>query len=200
MTREQAANAAGQGEAPRGSKVVESAAGGTAGGPDEKTGVVHQINLSNGGVPKLPVRCAQVTDAGIEGDRQANRKFHGGPQRALCLFALEKIEELRAEGHPIRPGTTGENLTLRGIDWAALTPGVVLQIGSEVEIEITSFTTPCRTIAGSFVEGRFARISEKLHPGDSRLYARVLRGGRICAGDPVRVRESCSSDHAAVGE
>lgn len=152
-----------------------------------RTGIVHQINRSQGGVPKLPVPYALVTEEGVEGDRQANRKFHGGPDRALCLFALEKIEEFRAEGHPIQPGTTGENITTRGVEWAVLAPGVVLRVGSEIEIEITSHTTPCKTIAGSFSDGRFVRISEKVHPGDSRLYARVLRGGRISVGDPIHV-------------
>lgn len=153
-------------------------------------GTIHQINLSRGGVPKLPVPNAVVTEQGIEGDRQANRKFHGGPERALCLFALEKIEELRAEGHPIQPGTTGENVTTRGLDWAALAPRVVLRLGAEVVIEITAYTVPCKNIAGSFSDGRFVRISEKLHPGDSRLYARVLRGGRIAGGDPIQVCNS----------
>lgn len=150
-------------------------------------GTIHRINLSGGGVPKSPVPDAVVTEQGIVGDRQANRKFHGGPERALCLFALEKIEELRAEGHPIQPGTTGENITTKGVDWAALTPGVVIRLGAEVLIEITSYTAPCKTISGSFSDGRFVRISEKLHPGDSRLCARVLRGGRISVGDPVQV-------------
>lgn len=164
-----------------------------------QAGFVHQLNRSQGGVPKLPVPCARVTEDGLEGDRQANRKFHGGPERALCLFALEKIQELRAEGHPILPGTTGENITTRGLDWAALAPGVVLQIGTEVEIQITSYTVPCRNIANSFLDGRFARISEKLYPGDSRLYARVLQGGSICVGDPIRVRGPSTPDARLAG-
>ena len=38
--------------------------------------------------------------------------FHGGPERALCLFSLERILELQAEGHPIFPGAAGENITI----------------------------------------------------------------------------------------
>lgn len=162
-----------------------------------RDGTVHQISRSGGGVPKLPVPCARVTRDGLEGDRQANLKFHGGPERALCLFALERIEELRAEGHPISPGSTGENLTIQGLHWAALAPGAVLRIGAEVEIEITAYTAPCKSIAGSFRDGRFVRISEKVHPGDSRLYARVLRGGQICVGDPVQARPSSRPDVGA---
>lgn len=66
-------------------------------------GRVAQINVSPGGVPKLPVASAQVTAQGLVGDRQKNLKYHGGPDRALCLWSLEVIETLLAEGHPIAP-------------------------------------------------------------------------------------------------
>src|SRR5438093_13621252 len=84
---------------------------------------VHQISVSNGGVPKLPVPEARVTVEGVSGDRQRSPKIHGGPDRAVCLYSLEAIDKLQAEGHPIRPGPSGEHLTLRGVDWAALEAG-----------------------------------------------------------------------------
>jgi len=68
------------------------------------SGTVHQISISQGGVPKRPVPSATVTETGVEGDRHRNPRLHGGPQRAVCLFSLEVIERLRAEGHPIAPG------------------------------------------------------------------------------------------------
>lgn len=148
---------------------------------------IHRINVSRGGVPKLPVEKARVTRLGVEGDAQANRKYHGGPERALCLYALEVIDRVAAEGHPIAPGTTGENITIVGLDWSTLAPGTRLRLGDEVEIELTSYTVPCRTIAASFVAGGFRRILQEKHPGESRLYARVLREGRIRTGDAVRV-------------
>ena len=52
-------------------------------------------------------------------------------------------------------------------------------------LEITRPAPPCRTIAGSFHEGAFTRISDKVHPGWSRLYARVLREGVVRRGDTV---------------
>lgn len=150
---------------------------------------VFQLNVSRGGVPKLPVPEAAVTPAGMEGDRQANRRFHGGPKRALCLYSLEEIRRLQAEGHPIAPGTAGENVTVSGLPWDALRPGVRLALGGEVVVEVTSYTAPCRTIAGSFADGGFKRISQKRHPGESRVYCRVLRAGRLRTGDEVRVLE-----------
>ena len=78
---------------------------------------VHQISVSDGGVPKRPVFEARVTAQGVAGDRQRNVKVHGGPDRAVCLYSLELIEALKQEGHPIAPGSSGENFTLAGLDW-----------------------------------------------------------------------------------
>jgi len=49
---------------------------------------VHQINTSDGGVPKLPVPTAEVGLRGVVGDRQADTKYHGSPDQALCLYSL----------------------------------------------------------------------------------------------------------------
>jgi MOSC domain-containing protein YiiM len=150
---------------------------------------VHQLSVSGGGVPKLPVPRAEVTAGGIVGDRQRNRRFHGGPRRAVCLFALEEIERLRAEGHPVAPGTTGENVTVAGLAWERVRPGVRLALGGEVVLEVTSYTAPCKNIGPSFRDGDFTRISQKLHPGESRVYARVLTPGIVRTGDPVVLLE-----------
>lgn len=160
-------------------RVTEGAAG--------TVGRVFQINLSQGGVPKLPVAAARVTRDGIVGDRQKHTAFHGGPERAVSLFSLEVIERVRAEGHPIEPGSTGENVTVAGVDWTLLAPGSRLALGDEVVLEITGYAAPCGTIRASFADGRFKRISQKVNPGESRLYARVISEGRVTAGDRVRV-------------
>jgi MOSC domain-containing protein YiiM len=156
------------------------------------TAYIHQISTSNGGVPKLAVEQVEVTAEGVSGDRQRNKKFHGGPTRAVCLYSLNLIEDLQAEGHPIVPGGTGENLTIAGFDqamWATLQPGSRLKIGPALEIEVTSFANPCSNIAANFSDGDSTRISEKLHSGWSRLYAKVLTPGRVTTGDPVQTVE-----------
>jgi MOSC domain-containing protein YiiM len=94
---------------------------------------------------------------------------------------------LQAEGHPIAPGTTGENVTLAGVDWSAMVSGARLALGDEVAIELTDYATPCRTIRESFVDQEFVRISHKLHPGESRVYARILREGTIRPGDAAQL-------------
>jgi MOSC domain-containing protein YiiM len=147
--------------------------------------LIHQINISDGGVPKLPVDRAAVALDGMEGDRQADRKHHGGPDQTLCLYSLEVIEMLRAEGHPIAPGSAGENLTISGLDWATVAPEQRFRIGADLTIEITDVATPCAKNAQWFADGRFSRMSDTRHPGSSRWYARVLTPGSVTTGDPV---------------
>ncbi|MCB9898643.1 MAG: MOSC domain-containing protein [Planctomycetes bacterium] len=150
-------------------------------------GRVHQISLSDGGVPKLAVPHAEVRSGGLLGDRQRDLRHHGGPERAVCLLALEVVERLAAEGHPIVPGSTGENLTLAGLDWEKVQPGTRFVFAGGVELEVTSWAVPCRLIAGSFADGGFGRLHADATPKSSRAYARVLREGRITTGEDVRL-------------
>jgi len=152
------------------------------------TGRIFQLNISPGGVPKFAVREAAVNELGLSGDDHRFPRIHGGPERALCLFSLERILELQTEGHPIFPGAVGENVTISGLDWSVLEPGIKLALGDEVLVELTSYTTPCHTIPDYFVDGKYQRISQKAHPGYSRLYARVLQGGKLVVGQTVKIQ------------
>ena len=106
----------------------------------------------------------------------------------MCLFSTDLIAALQDEGHPIDCGTAGENLSIAGLNWNEITPGTRLQIGAAL-LEIVSYTSPCSTIAASFADGEFVRISQKVHPGWSRVYGRVLTEGLVREGDAV-----CSLD------
>lgn len=150
-------------------------------------GRLLQINVSDGGVPKLPVSAARITSEGVEGDRQLGATVHGGPHRAVSILGIEAIQRVAAEGHPIEPGTTGENLTTEGFDVSALVVGSRLAIGDEVILELAAVANPCRTIRDSFADRRFGRLGAKAHPLDSRMYARVISPGTVRAGDPIRV-------------
>jgi MOSC domain-containing protein YiiM len=150
------------------------------------SGFVASINLSAGGVPKLPVDSAELGMDGFAGDAHDDVKHHGGPERAVCIYATEIITALKREGHPIFPGSAGENLTVTGLDWARMVPGVRLKIGG-VLVEVSSYTSPCKTIRDSFVDGRFQRISQIANPGWSRVYGRVLVEGVVRMGDSVEI-------------
>jgi len=151
------------------------------------TGVIVQISVSTGGVPKLAIDRAIVWEEGLQGDRQADLRAHGGPTRAVCLYSFEVIGKLRAEGHAITPGATGENVTVSALDWSLVVPGVELRLGSEVHLEVTAYATPCWKNGQWFRDGAIERMSQSRHPGESRVYARVLRGGEIRVGDPVEL-------------
>jgi MOSC domain-containing protein YiiM len=161
------------------------------------SGSIHQINVSNGGVPKRPVPSARVEVGGVVGDHQADRRHHGGPDQDLCLYSLEVIEALRAEGHPIEPGFAGENITIAGVDWSVMRPGRVLRLGDDLVALITDDAIPCSKNAGWFRERDFRRMSQEQHPGWSRWYARVLTPGDISVGDTVVVEAQRPGPHAA---
>ena len=138
-------------------------------------GVVLGIFISNGGVPKTQVNSIQIDIEGLVGDNQADKKHHGGVMRAVCVLENEVLTRLQLEGHPIMPGTTGENLLVEGFN---LDIGTVLTVG-DAELEVVSAATPCKTIAASFIDGYFNRLSHKKYPKDTRWYCRVLKPGSI---------------------
>src|SRR3954453_4989517 len=103
------------------------------------TGVLRQINRSNGGMPKRstggPV---MLYGLGVEGDRQGNPKYHGGPDKAVLMVAAEFIDDLIARGYPVYYGALGENLTVSGLDPGAWRAGQQYRIGDDALIELTT--------------------------------------------------------------
>jgi hypothetical protein len=149
--------------------------------PARHDGSVVQLNVSGGGLPKLPVESAEVTFKGMAGDRQATRLHHGRPWQALCVWSLEVIEQFQRDGHPIAPGRAGENVTVSGLPWEQVTPGVRLRVG-DVLCEISSFSLPCASNKPWFSDGDFNRIHHENGPV-SRVYATVLEPGHVKKGD-----------------
>ena len=152
-------------------------------------GVIHSVNVSqNGGVPKLPVRAAIIRYEGVEGDHNRFRteRKEGDPGRAVNIFSLERIHQLREEGHSIEVGSTGENLTIEGMDWGSLEVGMVLKVG-EAAISLSEPCAPCSKIGGSFVGRDFSRIDHDKEVGWSRWSAKVIEEGAVSVGDPVSI-------------
>jgi MOSC domain-containing protein YiiM len=160
-------------------------------------GRVLQVNVSPGGVPKLPVERAWVGELGLDGDRHRHDTVHGGPHRAVALLGIEAIERVQMDGHPIEPGSVGENLTTTGIELAGLSPGTRLAIGDRLVLEISAPANPCDVIAGSFRNGKSGRISILTHPADSRMYARTLIEGEVRPGDSITVLPPADAEAAA---
>jgi MOSC domain-containing protein YiiM len=105
-------------------------------------GRVMHVNISDGGLPKRPVQRAVLTARGVQGDWQRDRKHHGQPFQAVCLWSADVIDELSAAGHPIAPGCAGENLSFRGVDWGSLRPGALISVG-EALVELSFPARPC---------------------------------------------------------
>jgi MOSC domain-containing protein YiiM len=155
-------------------------------GARPRTGAVAHLAVSGGGAPKHGVDSFEVGWSGALGDTQGDRRHHGRPFQALCLWSTEIIAGLQADGHPIAAGLAGENVTVTGLDWADLHPGTIVQIGG-AQVEISSQATPCAKNAQWFTDRAFDRIDHDLHPGLSRLYATVLDPGPVAVGDQVLV-------------
>ena len=152
------------------------------------TGLVASVNVSPGGVPKLPVPATRIRYGGLDGDGHADRRNHGGPLQAVCLYSVESIERVASEGHTAFPGAYGENLTLAGIDWHGLRAGDRLRIGANGPLlELTDDATPCSKQAQWFIGGQIGRISILKHPEDARWYASVVEEGPVAAGDRVEL-------------
>ncbi len=160
----------------------------------ELRGTIAGIQVSHGGVPKRPMEEATVEAEGIAGDRQADRRAHGGPLRALCLYSLEAITALAADGHHIASGHLGENITIEGIDWRQVKPGMRMRLGETVECEVTAFAEPCWKNAHWFADGDISRILQERNPGFSRVYARVLATGTVHTGDGVVVEVESAAE------
>ncbi len=138
------------------------------------------------GIFKEPVNGAvAVTELGLEGDVQADRRVHGGEEKAVYAYAIEDVEWWEAElGRALGPGFFGENLTLRGVEVNALAPGDRLRVG-EVLLEATFPRQPCQKMATKAGDPRFVkRFANAGRPG---MYMRVVETGAVAPGDAVTV-------------
>ncbi len=154
---------------------------GAFGGP--AIGTATGLFLGQGGVPKARAEVLEVGFDGVVGDRQDDRRNHGRPWQALCIWSTESIDHHRADGHPVGPGLAGENVSVTGLPWARVRPGVQLQLG-DVRAEVSAYAVPCHKNARWFRDGRFDAMHHR-HGPHSRVYATVLEPGTITAGAPV---------------
>lgn len=162
-------------------------------------GRILQINISKGGVPKMPVGSAFVSFERVDGDDWRHKDVHGGAQQVILMIAQENIDALKTSGFPVFPGALGENFTTEGLDYKTIRYGDVFKAGEALEFRITKRRAPCRTIlvyGSSINEAIFDKAahehdwrSEKW--GVSGFYAEILKEGSVKAGDTIeRIKES----------
>ena len=121
----------------------------------------------------------------IEGDDQADRTVHGGPDKAVYAYALEDIRLRESElGRPLGPGAFGENLTTEGVDVTGAVIGERWEVGT-VCLEVSEPRAPCSKLAARMEDDAFLRrFTEAGRPG---AYLRIVREGELGAGDAVEV-------------
>jgi MOSC domain-containing protein YiiM len=131
-----------------------------------------------------PVRASGVN---LEGDDQADREVHGGPDKAIYAYALEDLRFWEEElGRALEPGTFGENLTTSGIDWTLALIGERWQTGT-VTLEVSQPRAPCWKLGMKMEDPAFLkRFTRAGRPG---AYLRIVEEGALAAGDPIRALE-----------
>lgn len=134
---------------------------------------------------KDPVDGPVVVDGvNLHGDDQADRRVHGGIDKAVYAYALEDYEWWARTDGPLRPGTFGDNLTTAGIDLNAAFVGDRWRVGSAV-LEVTQPRSPCFKLAIRMGDERFTdRFKEA---GRLGVYLRIIAGGEITAGDAIEI-------------
>jgi MOSC domain-containing protein YiiM len=138
------------------------------------------------GIFKEPVAGrVRLRGVNFDGDDQADRGVHGGPDRAAYAYASEDYDWWSGElGRACTPGTFGENLTSRGIDVSAALIGERWRVGSAV-VRVTSPRVPCYKLAMKMDDPKFVRrFAAALRPG---AYLAIVEEGDVAAGDGVEV-------------
>lgn len=155
---------------------------------------VHALREDTGpvGVTAIDKRAVDgpvaVGTLGLRGDVQADRRHHGGEEKALYAYAEEEAAAWAAElGRDVPPGLFGENLRTRGLRTTDAVIGERWRIGATVEVEVTGPRIPCSTFGRYLGEDRWVRRFSDA--GKVGAYLRVLRTGTVEAGDEIEVLE-----------
>lgn len=136
------------------------------------------------GIFKRPVAFGRVAATGIEGDHQADLRFHGGPEKAVHHYAAENYAQLAAEFPALEPelvpGSLGENLSTVGWNEGNVHIGDVFRIGATV-VQVSQPRSPCWKINHKF---GIADLSKRIASASiTGWYYRVLTPGTISVGD-----------------
>lgn len=138
------------------------------------------------GIYKLPVEGpVRVEGVNLVGDDQADRRAHGGIDKAIYAYASEDYEWWSQQlGRVLPPGMFGENLTTRGIDVGGAVVGQRWRIG-DVVLEVSQPRLPCFKLGIRMEDPGFPEVfSASLRPGS---YLRIVEEGSLAAGDGVEV-------------
>ncbi len=146
------------------------------------TGKIVSINISDKkGMRKAPVKEVMIrTEYGIEGDAHASSEWH----RQVSLLALESIKKMQDLGLDVKPGDFAENITTEGLDLVSLPIGTRMNIGDNIELEVSQIGKECHTRCAIYYQA-----GDCVMPKEG-IFVRVLHGGKIRTGDVISVSVS----------
>lgn len=156
------------------------------------TGKLTQIGdkRSPTGIYKQSVEHVSVHELGIIGDIQADKRFHGGPEKALHQYALSSYEKI-IKRYPLlhkkaKPGMIGENLSATDMNEHNVCIGDIYKVGSAI-LQVSSPRIPCWKIDAKFKQPDLNQfISQHRLNG---WYYRVLKAGDIKLNDDFLLQQ-----------
>ena len=120
---------------------------------------------------------------GLEGDHQANRRVHGGPEMAVCVYPIEHYQEMgRRLGVELSAGAFGENFTIEGLIEEEVCIGDTLRVGTAI-VQVSKAREPCVNLARRYRNPAIVRWV--VETGFSGFYLRVIQTGRVQGGDRI---------------
>jgi len=136
------------------------------------------------GIYKDPVTVPiMLTQTNFAGDGQADRVHHGGPDKAVCVYAFEHYPYWEQElGQKLRFGAFGENLTIQGLLENQVCIGDTFRLGGAI-VQVSQPRQPCFKIGVKY--GDSAMPLKVQHTGYTGFYFRVLQEGVVSPGDDL---------------
>jgi len=139
------------------------------------------------GIFKEPVAGRVALDAlNLAGDRQADLRVHGGPDKAVYVYPVEHYDYWRGElpGVELPFGAFGENLTVEGLLENEIYIGERFRIGT-TELVVRQPRLPCYKLAVKFQRDDI--IKRFLDSRRTGFYFAVTREGELGAGDRIEI-------------
>lgn len=141
-------------------------------------------------IAKAPVeKPVLLGQENLEGDYQANRKYHGGPDKAICGYSTEHFPYWHETlGRELPFGAFGENITVAGLTEDILCIGDIFEIGSGgVKMQVSQPRQPCATVSKRWNRPDLPRRMEET--GWTGFYMRIVSRGEVAPGDRLTLLE-----------
>ncbi|MEE2754187.1 MAG: MOSC domain-containing protein [Candidatus Latescibacterota bacterium] len=150
----------------------------------------HEGESLQTGIFKTPIEGPLfLTKTGFRGDVQVDRKNHGGPDKAVCVYCADHFPVWEEQtGSVFDPGIFGENLTVSGLTENTVGIGDVFLVG-EALVQVSQPRQPCHKLSKKLGDLSFA--NRLIESGFTGFYFRILEAGFVGAGDEIAVVSEC---------